>query len=109
MQKEIEEGNILIAEFLNLPKRAETAVLYEVFLLNNGRYYAANKLKYHTSHDWLMPVVYKLYDTVPEDAQQFAGLVLFELGLATPIDQVWRAVIEAIKHHNSQNNSDGIH
>ena len=59
-------------------------------------------LKFDTSWDWLMPVVKKLYEVVSEHDRTFAGLTLFEVGLATPIDDVYADVVDAIKFHNSK-------
>ena len=48
-QKQIIEGNKIIAEFMGKTRRYETTI--EIFYDN---------LKYHSSWDWLMPVVEKI-------------------------------------------------
>ena len=58
---EILEGNKLIAEFMGLKKQGFGA--NEYFIDNGYRIVAtSNGLQYHTSWDWIMPVVEKIED-----------------------------------------------
>lgn len=60
-------------------------------------------LRYHVSWNRLMPVVHKMYEEVSEDDQTFGGMILFELGLATPIEEVWKACVEvAVRYYNEK-------
>lgn len=77
--KTIEEGNILIAEFLGCYKYPENSFdnvwSYEIYghldFVDDGEYekhyYLPSEMKFHSSWDWLMPVVEKIeglgYDT----------------------------------------------
>ena len=56
--EEILDGNKLIAEFLGINKKVygETGTTYYI----DGTPYQFFKLKYHSSWDWLMPVIGKL-------------------------------------------------
>ena len=51
-----QENNKLIAEFMGLEIVNADIILYEL----NGIAYPINKLQYHKSWDWLMPVVQKI-------------------------------------------------
>lgn len=62
MQKEItiQEGNRVIAEFMGW-KFVEADNKYAAhFKKHGGDFVYANRLEYHTSWDWLMPVVEKI-------------------------------------------------
>lgn len=66
MSKEVTttEGNKLIAEFMGAYRPNEILNSYEgTFLYLNGkRWCQRESLEYHTSWDWLMPVVEKMAD-----------------------------------------------
>lgn len=58
----VEGGNRLIAEFMGLTKKEqEWRMPYPTtaFLIND-RWHSVKRLQYHTSWDWLMPVVEKI-------------------------------------------------
>lgn len=71
------KDNTIIAEFmgLNIDKGVQSD-------------YMEHELKYHTSWDWLMPVIHK----IKESDLDFDVL---EIGL--PIDETYKAVVEFIK------------
>ena len=50
----------------------------------------------------LMPVVHKLYDVIDDESKSFNGLVIFELGIAAPIEMVYSEAVNAIKWYNQQ-------
>lgn len=50
------ESNRLIAEFMELEKYHPSALEY----IHNKVIYSSDQLRYHTSWDWLMPVVGKI-------------------------------------------------
>ena len=61
--KEIFDGNKLIAEFMQLtiePTEKNFIAYYHPFKTENGIYYSADELLYHKSYDWLMSVVEKI-------------------------------------------------
>lgn len=109
MKTNIIEGNKLIAEFM-------TGETHNTFYLPEiGQYFnsygqieytetfSPNELKYHSSWDWLMPVVGKCYSMdeyfkyKEETERQFypSGIEL-----STKIESVWLACVEFIKWHN---------
>jgi len=98
---ELREGNRLLGEFMNLNQGwsyvEEDAAVREHLGLLSGY------TKYHKEWNWLMPVVHKLYDTVSEDNQAFAGLEIFELGLPATMDELWKACVAAVKWYNTMN------
>ena len=57
-------------------------------------------LKYHTSWDWLMPVINKCFD-VAEDGQM--SDIMHHLQVAE-MDSTYDAVVEFINNYNNQNN-----
>ncbi len=107
----IEEGNKLIAEFMQLQvvitpisvtndfeSVIGSSVLYRLSN-SNGRVINQSELQYHTSWDWLMPAVEKiLFKSGDNHAQLDAKLIS---ALSTiDIKQVWFAVIDFIKWFN---------
>jgi hypothetical protein len=92
-----EEGNELIAEFMN-------GEFDERELVFNGQQY--KNLKYHSSWDWLMPVVEKIHSLQDDIMKIGVGIApvrnLFTLYITATIDVVWLAVVEFIKWY-SQN------
>ncbi len=108
------EGNKLIAEFMGYKigilsgwlsgtSKEESAYKKDENDSINDVLGKVSNLKYHSSWDWLMPVVHKAYEITTEDEQQFAGLTLFEIGLPTPINEIWQYVTEFIQWYNTHN------
>ena len=111
-QQEIIDNNRLIAEFMGLD------VLYE----NRVHHDSASKgkvtiMKYHSSWDWLMPVVEKIESTdLFEDfrIEPFQVVVrayestdnklykIIECKPKTKLEAIYKAVIEFIKWYNQQ-------
>lgn len=54
------EGNKLIAEFMGIPKCDRCIGDCGQYKFGNSIYYRVDELFYHTSWDWLMPVVEKI-------------------------------------------------
>ena len=105
------ETNKLIAEFMggtlssvpnliNLPQTRGDANIHSVKgseMLPNGTYsvHRLNELKYHSSEDWLMPVVERIEQVIQGVPQQ-----MLHLSLYSTIDEVYQAVVEFIKEYN---------
>ena len=105
------ETNKLIAEFMggtlssvpnliNLPQTRGDANIHSVKgseMLPNGTYsvHRLNELKYHSSWDWLMPVVERIEQVIQGVPQQ-----MLHLSLYSTIDEVCQAVVEFIKEYN---------
>ena len=84
------ENNKIIAEFMGIiPNEAG------VYHVSKHKGYSLENLLYHTSWDWLMPVVEKI-EQVHEDVPQ----ELINLSLFSTIDEVYKAVVEFIKQYN---------
>lgn len=64
--------------------------------------WAVASLKYHSSWDWLMPVVIKCRESYLRSNAVDTGLKLFHgnTELGEPINKVWIAVVEFIKWKN---------
>ena len=98
--------NKLIAEFMGAigtPKYNPTE--WDIYITgcldvdsddeNAKHFYTPEEMKYHTSWDWLMPVVEKIeqvHEGVPQE--------LINLSLFSTIDEVYKAVVEFIKQYN---------
>ena len=107
------KSNKLIAEFMggvlssvpnliNLPQTRGDANIYSVKgseVLPNGTYsvHRLSELKYHSSWDWLMPVVEKCYDNGADENE--VGDITHAL-LDCDIDHTYRAVVEFINQLN---------
>tara|TARA_R100001443_G_scaffold19976_1_gene31833 strand:+ start:2379 stop:2696 length:318 start_codon:yes stop_codon:yes gene_type:complete len=101
--------NKLIAEFMGAagtPKYNPTE--WDVYITgcldvdsddeNAQHFYTLDEMKYHTSWDWLMPVVTKCMQT-GDDTDKWDHLynVLSELN----VDKLYKAVVEFIKAHTN--------
>ena len=82
----MEHNNKLIAEFMDL--RSTGLSIYK-----------PSEYKYHTSWDWLMPVIHKCFD-VAEDGQM--SDIMHHLQVAE-IGDTYDAVVEFIKENNQNN------
>lgn len=114
------ESNKLIAEFMpNMMDGANS--LYdpdiEQWLDDDGEYYIDEELRYHTSWDWLMPVVEKIEDIYCEETStETVGYHLYDVEIrqnvtiihGTDIEETvgdklfntYNAVVEFIKWYN---------
>ena len=112
----VENGNKLIAEFIGLekctdPEHSKSPCYYipsiQVYATDEDSYH---DLKYHSSWDWLMPVVEKInrikghdiiiYKTtvhVNDDSQ----ILLETTNNVSIINAVWDAVVQFIQWYNS--------
>ena len=130
-----QENNRLIAEFMggtlssvpnliNLPQTRGDANIHSVKgseMLPNGTYsvHRLNELKYHSSWDWLMPVVDKIesderfdvnvlqYGTIISSNTKERGHIeivnnVANISFDSKIDHTYQAVVEFIKQYNNQ-------
>lgn len=96
------ENNKLIAEFMGLEfSKGE----YYRPLYNSGDWVSENELEYHTSWDWLMPVIHTIRDHVNMDMgfeefddwrENFKQIDPYNYNL----QQCYDAVVEFIKWYN---------
>tara|TARA_R110002110_G_scaffold389407_1_gene601710 strand:- start:4 stop:279 length:276 start_codon:yes stop_codon:yes gene_type:complete len=90
------ESNRLIAEFMGLiessiPNKYWTEQAKEGF--GKGELV---ELKYHTSWDWLMPVVQNIEQDCEGVPQEMLNISLY-----SDINEVYKAVVEFIKNQNN--------
>jgi len=96
------KSNKLIAEFMGV-----NIITLDDIRTNKNPYissadgYLEDDLEYHTSWDWLMPVVNKCFDTwyYEYDSDDLCFLLNNAL-LTTNINEVYRVVTEFINEHN---------
>ena len=100
--------NKLIAEFMGAvgtPKYNPTE--WDVYITgcldvdsddeNAQHFYTPDKMKYHTSWDWLMPVVQKCFEVAEHEDDFFAIS-----GNLPYMDSTYKAVVEFIKEYNDE-------
>lgn len=88
-QEQILEGNKLIAEFMGALDFMNSMRFGDNPEKELGRYYDYSELKYHSSWDWIMPVL-KVCKEIDADT------VLHDLD----IDEAFLNVVEFIKEYN---------
>ena len=84
------ENNKLILEFMGYPNIAND---------EDKRDYLEDCVKYHTSWDWLMPVVEKMNQTELWEEYNIGNLSI--LLVSSDIKATYKAVIEFIKEYNN--------
>ena len=70
-----------------------------------GEYYDPDRRgpnRYDNDWNKLMSVVEKIYSTADDYTISFAGLLIFELSISAPRDDVYKAVVDFVKWHNSK-------
>ena len=83
------EGNVIIAEFMELDVLYENMVHYESCLKTQ-----VTTMKYHTSWDWLMPVIGKISNQCEEPEE----LDPLKYALLTDnIEEAWIFVVDYLK------------
>jgi len=100
-QHDTDMGNILIAEFMGINLGE-----YTTYPEESPTQYAVNDLEYHTSWDWLMPVVEKIKTSVMEDdsdelynSEEWDNIT--HTLVQIEIKSVYKAVVEFIKEQNT--------
>ena len=106
-KEEILEGNKLIAEFMGMVRHNH--ISYATWANSKGDHIFESVLQYHSSWDWLMPVVEKIESLKNSDDYEidiFGNCCdiggRFEAVGETKIAAVYIAVIEFIKWHKTQ-------
>ena len=90
------KANKLIAEFMGHDTYESNGYIMVRYSDNNER--TLQDTHYHSSWNWLMPVVDKCFDTHFEYSDDFIFLLNDAL-LTTNIDEVYKAAIEFIKEY----------
>ena len=105
----MEKDNKLIAEFMGVnPTILGDEITYEMYgaidCIEDGvdeqHFFLEEQLLFHTSWDWLMPVVKKCFDTqhIEEGQHYFINWVVQEKTF--DIDVVYAQIVEFIKDYN---------
>ena len=89
----MENSNKLIAEFMGLKEHEGS---YYLPLYNSGDWVPDVELEYHTSWDWLMPVVQNIEQDCEGVPQEMLNISLY-----SDINEVYKAVVEFIKNQNN--------
>ena len=90
--------NKLIAEFMGFQKTTIGWYDNEETMNFNSDSNTFDELKFHSSWDWLMPVVEKCFDRLMEDDNSDdLSFCLNDALLTTNIDEVYKAVVNFIK------------
>ena len=93
------ESNKLIAEFMGIPSYKQGRYLMFEYADNNHR--TEQDLAYHTSWDWLMPVVSKITrdeQYIDNDCREH----LLDIVPYGHIEDTYSAVVEFIKEYNDE-------
>jgi len=92
----MKNSNKLIAEFMGYESYEYRG--YTMFVFEEDNHRTDVDLHYHTSWDWLMPVVEEIYQL------QFEDVVEIETGLKMrSLSATYNAVVEFIKQQNNNN------
>lgn len=97
------QGNMLIAEFMGYtiaPNRDNPISVYTHENRGFKFLFRINKAKYHTSWNWIMPVVEKI-SAMPPSVHHLSVVSIY---IGAPIETVYAAVLNFITHYNTQNN-----
>ena len=104
--------NKLIAEFMGLeesPKynydNIEKLKEYYIREYNSGEWYLPEEMQYHTSWDWLMPVVREVLTIVDINLVNYFVDELKFCVLDNDIDGAFEEVVEFINYLNKTNNN----
>jgi len=105
------ESNRLIAEFLDARHYGATDE-YELYgiveCIEDGEFeqhfFRPVDMKFHTSFDWLIPVVVKCFDVYDEMEDNLSNhqFILNDALLETNIGSLFKAVVESIVWYNEQ-------
>ena len=92
----MKENNTLIAEFMQ--EGSEGFNLYDY----NGCHYKVDELMFHTSWDWLMPVIEKILDNAFYDVATSME-DFYSIKRHIPyMDETYQAVVDFIKTYNDE-------
>ena len=101
-EQEIIEGNKLIAEFIGLEKNDFGYWINKDYLFNSQLKLFDFELKFHSSWDWLIPCINKIYESDwyykwKDTSGQFEKEIFINTKF---IEVTWEQVVEFIKWYN---------
>ena len=97
-ENEIIEGNKLIAEFMEVEINNCTSYPEE-----GRKCFHIDDVEYHSSWDWIMPVIKRFNITEFDEWEDFGELVA-ALSAAS-IEDTWRIIVNGIKWYNTKSQS----
>jgi hypothetical protein len=100
-ENELLENNKLIAEFMRVVFHDDENQYY-----NAGGLHIGNTLQYHTSWDWLMPVIERCLVGEAEQSEEISITTIKNIyeGICNQeISFAYKSVVEFIKWYNEQN------
>ena len=103
--KQLTEGNKLIAEFMGfIPEKSSLGNTY-THPDKMGVYGGSGmKFQYHSSWDWIMPVVEKAEDIYLSNNPDSAPLeVLMKLPITSSIEFTWEKTVQFVQWYNQNN------
>lgn len=111
------KDNVLIAEFMNLESELLAKGLFQrkykhSFSSHGFSDWASEEmLEFHSSWNWLMPVVEKIRETAgalssQDPIEKQRAFLLFSLGITTPIKTVYIYAVNYIKYYNKANETN---
>lgn len=93
--------NKLIAEFMGCTNSFNDITDATLYKIEQGTF-EMGELKYHTSWDWLMPVVIECFE-IFGDSNTINYMKLNDALLTCNINEVYKVVVEFIKEYNNEN------
>ena len=100
-QEQIEQGNKLIAEFMGATQDSDDLSDWWGGIMFPHGYDRTFALKYHSSWDWLMPVVEKILKIAHENMLNEWECEFANRFLSCNITAIYLLCIEFIKWHNA--------
>lgn len=106
----ITESNKLIAEFMGMKKHHNDNSMMVKITSQGNEVVLIDTLQYHSSWDWLMPVVekiQKLYQECMYHNNQIYKDYYYKVldkGISTTREIIYKSVVEFIKEYNELNN-----
>ena len=105
----IEKGNILIAKFMGADGAPKyNPEVWDIYITGHldvdgdheeaQHFYTPSEMKYHTSWDWLMPVVQKCLDVTDDGDMEH---IMHHLQVADKLN-TYREVISFIENYNNK-------
>ena len=93
------ENNKLIAEFMGIKFDKGTFYNMGYDVDGDGNLYRSYELKYHTSWDWLMPVIKKINEQIDPNVRGLWRMITHPYSYH--IEDVFNQVVEFINEYNN--------
>lgn len=110
--EEIFEGNQLLAEFMGYVNTTPADPDFNIYENSSGEMLEAMSMKYHSSWDWLMEVVQKIWgitncsDSIFRFTVGYKTYIMLENNTGKHIEVCWNACLAFIKWYNQNKASE---